>query len=117
MNLWHLSVQTVQIIKYNCSIYMQYVPFHCAPFHSMCSVFHTMLTIYMQYVPFHCAPFHSMCSLFHSMLFHKHAVCSVPLCSLPFNVFRVPYYFVPYTCSMFRSIVLRSIPCVPCFRQ
>ena len=88
MNLWHFSVQTVKIIKYNCSIYMQYVPFHCAPFHSMCSVFHTML-------------------------FHIHAVCSVPLCSVPFHVFRVPYYVVPYTCSMFRSIMLRSIPCVP----
>ena len=67
MNLWHFSVQTVKIIKYNCSIYMQYVPFHCAPFHSICSMFHTML-------------------------FHIHAVCSVLLCSVPFHVFRVPYY-------------------------
>ena len=45
--------------------------------------------IYMQYDPFHCAPFHSMCSVFHTMLFHTHAVCSVPLCSVPFHVFRV----------------------------
>ena len=64
----------------------------------------------LQYVPFHCALFHSMCSVFHTMLVHTHAVCSVPFCSVPFHVFRVldikymkcsvPFHSVPF-CSVF----------------